>query len=69
MNPLKIDDAYVGILALKAGIDVTYVRAFRMNENCKYNNNTIVHHPVSSAKCMDELYQANLASFNLSRII
>lgn len=45
IKPLKIDDAYVGQLVLKAGIDAWHDSRFRMYENnCTYINDTIIAH-------------------------
>lgn len=60
---ISIDDAYIGILALKSGVDVTHCDQFRMNENenrCMYRTTTIVHHPVKKEVCMDKLYKLSL---------
>lgn len=57
--PLKIDDAYVGELALASGIDVLHHDYFRMFENerkCSYNSTFIVHHPVKDRPCMLKLF-------------
>lgn len=57
--PLKIDDAYVGELALASGIDVLHHDYFRMFENekkCLYNSTFIVHHPVKDRPCMLKLF-------------
>ena len=57
--PLKIDDAYVGELALASGIDVLHHDYFRMFENeakCSYNSTFIVHHPVKEKPCMLKLF-------------
>lgn len=63
---LKIDDAYIGVLALKIGIDVLHNNNFRMfeddkNENkCVYNKESIVHHPVKLPSCMEALFKESL---------
>ena len=59
VRPLKIDDAYIGELALSCGIDVIHHDYFRMFENeaqCSYNNTFIVHHPVKDRPCMLKLF-------------
>jgi len=67
VNPLKIDDAYVGELALKAGVDVVHDNSFQMFQNekgkgleCKYYKWVIVQHPVPSRDCMESLYRSAL---------
>ena len=63
---LKIDDAYIGVLALKVGVDVIHNENFRMfedekNENrCVYNKYSIVHHPVKLSSCMEKLFKESL---------
>lgn len=68
VNPLKIDDAYVGELALAAGIDVLHETNFKMfqsRKECKYNPKIIVHHPVEKRECMQLLF--NKAVSNVKR--
>jgi len=63
VKAIKIDDAYIGELALKAGIDVTHNDNFKMFEDekkCDYVANTIVHHPVKNEDCMVKLYKESL---------
>ncbi|XP_078356681.1 beta-1,3-galactosyltransferase 5-like isoform X1 [Oculina patagonica] len=56
LKPLKIDDAYIGILADRAGIKVTHNKEFRMYENnCNYNGTTLVQHP-ATGDCLIKLY-------------
>ena len=63
---LRIDDAYIGVLALKVGVDVIHNENFRMfedekNENrCVFNNYSIVHHPVKLSSCMEKLFKESL---------
>ena len=64
---MKIDDAYIGELALKSGIDVYHDDNFKMFEDaskCSYEERYIVHHPVKSRQCMEKLYAKNQASLN-----
>ena len=58
--PMKIDDAYVGELALKSGVDVLHVNMFRMYEKCEYNELLIVHHPVKGRICMEKLFEKHV---------
>ena len=45
ITPLKIDDAYMGGLILKAGIDCRNDDRFHMyDEGCVFRNTTIVSH-------------------------
>ena len=45
ITPLKIDDAYMGGLVLKAGIDCINDKRFHMyDQGCVYRNRTIVSH-------------------------
>ena len=63
VDVLKIDDAYVGELALKSGVDVYHDDNFQMFENskrCLFKQNTIVHHPVNTKECMEILYERTL---------
>ena len=54
---LTIDDAYVGILALRAGIDVVHNKNFQMYaKTCEYSPTAIVFHPVKKKECMKYLY-------------
>lgn len=61
----KIDDAYIGELALKTGVDVFHSKDFQMfqsNERCLFRKETIVHHPVKSRPCMKLLYGRTVES-------
>ena len=53
INPLKIDDAYFGILAGDIGVNATHVEGFRMAEWCDYDNTTIS----TSSSWFQELYE------------
>ena len=56
LKPLKIDDAYIGILANRAGVKVTHNKEFRMYENrCEYKETTLVQHP-ARGDCALKLY-------------
>ena len=62
---IKIDDAYIGELALRAGVDVMHNSNFAMfesNRRCLYREAFIVHHPVKRADCMKNLYMNTLPS-------
>lgn len=68
--PLKIDDAYVGILALANGIDTLHYDNFRMYEKedkCLYNSTFIVHHPVKTRPCMFKLFAHHLVATDAVR--
>ena len=56
----KIDDAYIGEVALCAGVDVHHSDKFSMFESkyrCFYQSKLIVHHPVKVGYCMRKLYE------------
>ena len=56
LKPLKIDDAYMGILANRAGVKVTHNKEFRMYEDkCEYRETTLVQHP-ARGDCAIKLY-------------
>jgi len=62
---IKIDDAYIGELALRAGVDVFHNDDFAMfesNHRCLYRHSYIVHHPVKTEDCMKSLYQNTVQS-------
>lgn len=63
VNVLKIDDAYVGELALQSGVDVFHEDSFQMFEDkqkCMFKQKSIVHHPVHTKECMEVLYERTL---------
>lgn len=63
VRPIKIDDVYIGEVALKGGIDVLHNENFKMFEDeqkCPYNPATIVHHPAKTEECMTSLYRESL---------
>ena len=56
LKPLKIDDAYIGLLADRAGVKVTHNVEFRMYEDqCEYRVSTLVQHP-ARGDCAVKLY-------------
>jgi len=61
LDPFKIDDAYVGMLALKAGVDVTHSDDFEMfkedKNKCAFKRKEIIHHKVYNKECMLKLYE------------
>ena len=58
LKPLKIDDAYIGLLADQAGVNVTHNEDFRMFENnCEYKETTLVQHP-ATGNCSIKLYHS-----------
>ena len=60
-QPLKIDDAYMGILAAKAGVETVHYNGFMMwNNNCQYAKDLIISHPVTQANCLQFLMKNSL---------
>ena len=56
LKPLKIDNAYIGLLADRACVNVTHNEDFRMFENkCEYKESTLVQHP-TTGNCAIKLY-------------
>ena len=56
LKPLKIDDAYIGLLADRAGVKAVKNPDFRMFEyKCKYKATTLVQHP-ARGDCAIKLY-------------
>ena len=56
LKPLKIDDAYIGLLAYQAGVKVVNNPEFRMYEyKCEYKATTLVQHP-AKGECAIKLY-------------
>ena len=56
LKPLKIDDAYIGLLADRAGVRVAHNNEFRMYEDkCEYRVTTLVQHP-ARGDCLKKLY-------------
>jgi len=60
-DPFKIDDAYIGMLALKAGVDVTHSDDFEMfkedKNKCTFKRKEIIHHKIYNKECMLKLYE------------
>ena len=53
VNPLKIDDAYIGKIVTKAGIKAIHYGGFSMyNFGCMFEKHLIVSHPVKEERCM-----------------
>ena len=53
VNPLKIDDAYIGKIVTKAGIKAIHYGGFSMyNFGCLFGKHLIVSHPVKEERCM-----------------
>ena len=53
VNPLKIDDAYIGKIVTKAGIKAIHYGGFSMyNFGCLFGTHLIVSHPVKEERCM-----------------
>ena len=56
VNPLKIDDAYIGNIVTRTGIKAVNYRGFSMyNYGCFCEKNLIVSHPVKKERCMEHL--------------
>ncbi|XP_047143848.1 UDP-GalNAc:beta-1,3-N-acetylgalactosaminyltransferase 1 isoform X2 [Hydra vulgaris] len=52
-RPLKIDDAYIGETAMRAGISATQANGFYMSNTwCEYKKDIIVSHPANDFKCL-----------------
>ena len=59
-NYFKLDDVYIGMLALKLGVDAHHDDWFQLWEdadNCKCEERTIVRHGADNKDCMDKLYK------------
>lgn len=57
-RPLKIDDAYIGLLADRADIKVVHNPEFRMYEDkCGFKATTLVQHP-ARGDCAIKLYNS-----------
>ena len=53
VNPLKIDDAYIGKIVTKAGIKAIHYGGFSMyNFGCLFEKHLVVSHPVKEERCM-----------------
>ena len=62
---IRIDDAYVGELALRSSVDVYHDERFLNmaagGGGCHpLSQDSVVHHPVTSEVCMDLLYQQTM---------
>ena len=61
VDPFKIDDVYVGMMVLKAGVDVTHNANFEMfqddSKQCEFKRKEIVHHRVHDRECMLKLHE------------
>jgi len=65
VSVIKIDDAYIGELALKVGVDVYHDDDFQMFQDlkrCFFRKSTIIHHPVKRSDCMEVLYERTVES-------
>ena len=59
-NYFKLDDVYVGMLALRLGVDAhhdDWFQVWQKAENCKCEERTIVRHGAHNRDCMDKLYK------------
>ena len=66
LNPLKIDDAYIGVLADKAGIKPIHNKEFRMYAvKCEYRESTLVQHP-ARGECAKKLYNKMMETIDRS---
>ena len=70
-NPFKIDDVYIGMLALNAGVKVRYDPNFRLLEDgsCQYYNELMAHHPTKSRTCMMKLFSNMISKNNDSQFV
>ena len=58
---LFIEDAYIGEVALRSSVDVVHNKMFAYSQaGCAFDALKISFHPVNTAQCMMELYQATL---------
>ena len=56
LKPLKTDNAYIGLLADRAGAKVTHNEEFSTHENsCEFRETTLVQQP-ARGDCAIELY-------------
>lgn len=61
---LFIEDAYIGEVALRSGIDVVHSKSFLYAQSgCAYNSSYISYHPVNTADCMMKMFQQTLPLF------
>ena len=65
VNPLKIDDAYIGNIVTRTGIKAVNYRGFSMhNYGCFCEKNLIVSHPVKKEQCMEHLmHQCHISNW------
>lgn len=62
-SPFKIDDVYIGILTLNAGVKITHDPTFKFFQtDCKFTNQTVAHHPAKTRECMESLFFSMLAN-------
>ena len=60
-KPLKIDDAYIGQLVFKSGVESKHEKGIHLwNRWCEYTDQLIVSHPVKIEQCMDFLLGRSL---------
>ena len=64
--PFKLDDVYIGMLAMNAGLEATHRNNFKvfMITDCEYNNYAFVYHIVVSDKesCMHQLFNSMIGA-------
>ena len=61
---MRIDDAYFGELALKAGLGIRHNSQFRMwTSKCDWTEASIIVHPVKNDPCMKEMYKKSFIAF------
>ena len=69
VTTMKIDDAYVGELALLSGVDTFHDDNFNMYvEKCVYNETLIVYHPIKSRACMETLFETQTKSEHMTNM-
>ena len=57
-NYFKLDDVYIGMLALRLGVDAHHEKTFRLQvTNCDCDSGLIVKHFGDQIDCMNKLYQ------------
>ncbi|XP_065649739.1 UDP-GlcNAc:betaGal beta-1,3-N-acetylglucosaminyltransferase 7 [Hydra vulgaris] len=68
--PLKIDDAYIGILVKNAGAKPTHNEGFRFfAESCSFEEFTIAHHPAKTRVCMEKIHYGMLEKNNENEFV
>ena len=59
-NYFKLDDVYIGMLALKLGVDAHHEKMFRLYESdCKCERGVILRHGNNCINCMEKLQRCS----------